>query len=265
MAILRILEIGWLSLMPIAEAAAPYCPIPGFPCPSGGSYFTDYLGRIAAGIGASAAGIIGGLLIFYSLKLAISSTEESNVTEVRTAYLHVIFGAILIAGAAAIASIVPATSIIAVPGSTTTGGTFLEVLEKMINFFFGMMAAAIIINIGYHGARLITAQDDSGGTNARQGMLRGAIGLTMVMVAGTVLGGFDTSSVTNINLELIGAGDFIITLLGALAVVAMVIASIMLVLSVDEQLKDRAKKIIISAGVSLIVVMASAIIITTFI
>ncbi len=258
MVILRILEIGYSSLIPLAEAA--YCPIPGFPCPTGGSYFTDYLGKIAAGIGASIVGIIAGVLIFYSLKLAISGSEESNVTEVRTAYLHVIFGAVIIAGASAISAMVAPASIVATPASFISG-----ILIPMKQFFFSMMGAALIINIGYYGARLITSQDDSGLSNARQGILRGAVGLTIVMVVGSVLGAFETNNPTGINSELLGAGSFIITIFGALAVVAMVGAAIMLVLSVDEQMKDRAKKVIIAVGASVIVVMASAIIIKTFI
>ncbi len=257
MAILRIWEIGYLSLIPLAEAA--YCPIPGFPCPTGGSYFTDYLGRIAGGIAGSIAGIIAGMLIFYNLKLAISGTEESNVTEVRTAYLHVIFGAVLIAGASAISAIVA-------PASTTaTPGTFISnIIIPMKQFFFGMMGTALVINIGYNGARLIVSQDDSGSSNAKQGILRGGIGLTIVMLVGTVLGAFETNVFTGINDELLGAGNFIITIFGALAVVAMVIAAYILIVSADEQMKDRAKKIIITVGASIIVVMASAIIITTF-
>jgi hypothetical protein len=257
MAILRILEIGYLSLIPIAQAA--YCPIPGFPCPSGGAYFSDYLGKIAAGIAASTAGIIAGLLIFYSVKLAISGTDESNVTEVRTAYLHVIFGAVIIAGASAISAIVTPASPVATPGTFIT-----TVLIPMKQFFFGMMGAALIINIGFNGARLIVSQDDSGSTNAKQGLVRGAIGLTIVMLVGTVLGAFETNVITGINSELLGIGDFVITIFGALAVVAMVVAAYILIVSADEQMKDRAKKIIIAVGASVIVVMSSAIIISTF-
>jgi hypothetical protein len=263
MVILRLLDIGYRSLIPIAEAVY-YCPIPGFPCPTGGSYFADYLGKIAIGIGGSIVGIITGVLIFYSIKLAIGGSEESNVTEVRTAYLHVIFGAVLIAGASFIAAIVlpstgPASALGANPGSFIT-----NVIIPMKKFFFGMMAAALIINIGYHGAQLIVSQDDSGMTNARQGMLRGAIGLTIVMISGTVLDAFNTNIITDTNNELFGIGNFIITIFGALAVVAIVVAAIMLVVSVDEQLKDRAKKIMITVAISVLVVMSSKIIISTF-
>lgn len=218
------------------------------------------MGRIASGIGGSIIGIIAGVLIFYSLKLAISGSEESNVTEVRSAYLHVIFGAVIIAGASVISGIVNPTSLVATPA-----GFISNVLIPMKKFFFGMMGAALIINIGYYGARLITSQDDSGLSNARQGILRGAAGLTIVMVVGSVLGAFETKNILGINNELLGAGSFIITIFGALAVVAIVAAAIMLVLSVDDQMKDRAKKVIIAVAASVIVVMASAIIISTFI
>jgi hypothetical protein len=258
MPILRIGNLALSILIPAVEAA--YCPITGFPCPSGGNYFSDYLGRIATGIAVAVAGIIAGMIIFYSLKLAVSGSNESHVTEVRNAYLHLVFGAVLIAGAGWIARIVLPSSAVATPGLFNT-----NVLKPVQNFFFGMMGMALVVNIGYHGARLIVSQDDSGMSNARQGMIRGIIGLTIVMVCAAVLGSFHIGNDTNIKLELFGAGNFIITIFGALALVALVVAGLMLVISVEEQVKERAKKIMLSVMISVIVVSAAGAVITAFI
>ena len=247
--------------------AAPVCPVPGFPCP-GSENLAQWLGRIAGGIVGSLLGIIAAMLIFYSLKLAVSGSDESNVTEVRNSYLHVIFGAVLVAGAAFIAATVPANSAVAVSGSIIT-----NILVPMRNFFFTMIAAALTINIAFQGARLITAQDDGAAGTARQGILKGVIGLAAVLLTGVMVNAFGFDSITgaavgisslSASMELVGIGRFIMTIFGALAVVCIVVAGFFLVISGDEQLKDRSKKIIITTAVAIIVVMASAIILSVF-
>lgn len=269
MDILHIVEyLARAGTGPVWAAIAPACPVAGFPCPSSTGDSIVYLSRIAGGIAGSVLGIITAMLIFYSLKLAISGQEESNVTEVRNAYLHVIFGAVLIAGAGFIASTVPATSIIAQPGSM-----IINVLTPMRDFFFTMVAAALTINIGYHGAKLITVQDDSGAATARQGILRGVAGLAVVLMAGAAVKAFGFNDITGLFIglnitfatnELLGIGRFFMTLLGVMAVVCMVTAGFFLVMATDQQLQDRAKKIVITTGVAVVVATASYAIISVF-
>ena len=62
-----------------------------------------------------------------------------------------------------------------------------------------------------------------------------------------------------------GIINFTLTLIGALAVFTIIIAGIMLVLSVDEGLKDRAKKAIVVAVVGLIVALLSYILVRFFV
>lgn len=266
MANLRIFEAIADILLETAYAAA-VCPVPGFPCP-GAENFSGYVGRIAGTIGGAALGITTAMLIFYSLKLATSGQDESHATEVRSAYLHVIYGAVLIAGASFIAATVPARSGVAVPTSL-----IMYVIIPMRNFFFTMVAAALTINIAYHGAKLIVVQEEGSAGAARQGIIKGVLGLAAVFLAGTAVNTFGFNAFTGaytgvttlfISEELTGIGRFLIVLLGALAVVCVVAAGFFLVISADEQLKDRSKKIIITVAVTLIVVMASAIILSVF-
>ena len=268
MAILYLLEHITSALVTHASAAAfSPCPIAGFPCPTT-IFFPTYVGRIAQGIAGAALGIATGVLIFYSLKLTISGADESSATEVRNSYLHVIFGAVLVAGASFISAMVPATSAVAVPGSMIA-----SILVPMKNFFFAMIAAALTINIAFQGARLITAQDESAAGAARQGIIKGVIGLTAVLLAGVAVKAFGFDSITGAAIapsntlfgtELTGIGSFIMTIFGVLAVVCIVVAGFFLVISGDEQLKDRSKKIIITTAVAIIVVMASYVILKIF-
>lgn len=266
MAFLRIFEAIAGVLMETAYAAA-VCPVPWLPCP-GAENFSGYVGRIAGTIGGAALGITTAMLIFYSLKLATSGQDESHATEVRSAYLHVIYGAVLIAGASFIAATVPANSGVAQPTSM-----LLNVLVPMRNFFFTMVAAALTINIAFHGAKLIVVQEEGSLDASRKGIIKGVIGLAAVFLAGTAVNTFGFNAFTGaftgvttlfISAELTGIGRFLITILGALAVVCMVAAGFFLVISADEQLKDRSKKIIISVAITLIVVSSAYVILSVF-
>jgi hypothetical protein len=249
---LRILEL----LVGTAEAGN-YCPISSIPC--GGLNLPIYLGRVTSGIGVALIGILTGMLIFYTLKLAVSGQDESQGTAVRNAYLHALFGAILVAGATFIVATVPERSTVIIPGGLATG-----ILGPVTVFFFAGAASALVINIGYYATRLIIAQDESGGTNARQGIIRGIIGLSIVLMGGAIVGAFSAGSPLVLADEAIGIGRFLITIFGTLAVVAIVVAGLMLVISADEQLKDRARKIILATAVAIIVVMASGVILSVF-
>ncbi|TSC59551.1 MAG: hypothetical protein Greene041662_423 [Candidatus Peregrinibacteria bacterium Greene0416_62] len=268
MAILNLLNELASALITHASAAAfNPCPVAGFPCPTA-TFFPTYVGKIAQGIAGATLGIATGVLIFYSLKLTVSGADESSSTEVRNSYLHVIFGAVLVVGASFIAAMVPATSAVAAPGSMIA-----SILVPMKNFFFFMVGAALTINIAFQGARLITAQDDSAAGSARQGLIKGIIGLTAVLLAGVAVNAFGFDSITGAPIapsnvlfgtELTGIGSFIITIFGALSVACIVVAGFFLVVSGDEQLKDRSKKIIITTAVAIIVVMASYTILSIF-
>jgi hypothetical protein len=278
MVLLDLIKAMVSAMLPHAYAAMPIvCPAQGIPCPAVASDFVLYLGRIPGAIAGSILGIITAMLIFYSLKLTVSGSDESNVTEVRNAYLHVIFGAVLVAGAAFIASTIPAFTGVTGPGSAVQGIIPKPIIENVLvpmrNFFFTMIAAALTINIGFQGARLIIAQDDGAAGTARQGILKGVIGLAAVLLAGVMINAFGFDSVTGAataisslgaSAELIGIGTFIITIFGVLAVVCIIVAGIFLVISADEQLKDRSKKIIITTAVAILVVMASGIILSVF-
>lgn len=278
MPFIRIVEALTRVIAETALAAAgPTCPIPGFPCPTtliSMEFFDAYVGRIAGTIAGSAFGIIAGMLIFYSLKLATSGQDESHASEVRNAYLHVIFGAVLIAGASFIAAVFqPPSATTAVSNIVQPASLLASVLVPMRNFFFTMVAAALTINIAYHGAKLIVVQEEGSAGAARKGIIQGTIGLAAVFLAGIAVNtfGFDaftgaTSPLTNlpISAELAGIGRFLMMILGGLTVICVVMAGFFLVISADEQLKDRSKKIVIGVAVTFIVVSSTYVILSVF-
>lgn len=64
--------------------------------------------------------------------------------------------------------------------------------------------------------------------------------------------------------EVVGIANFLITLVGALCVVAMILAGIAYVISVDESYKDSAKTAIKVSIVTLVIMLLSYAIVNTF-
>ena len=65
--------------------------------------------------------------------------------------------------------------------------------------------------------------------------------------------------------QLVGLANFLLTFLGVLVVVLMVAAGIMLIVSVDEGLKDKAKTVVKTSIITLAVVLCSYVIVNAFI
>ena len=65
--------------------------------------------------------------------------------------------------------------------------------------------------------------------------------------------------------ELAGLANFILELIAAVSIIAILVAGILLIISVDESLKDRAKRIITGTLITLVIVIASYTLINIFI
>lgn len=247
----------WLLLLLAPEGALAQCPVRSLPCDTDlGGWIRS---KIGGGLEESMVGIVTAMLIFYALKLAISSQDENAVTEVRSAHFHLLFGAVLVTAASVLSKVIPNQSV-----NTIAASPVITTLAKVGNYFLAMVGTALTVYIGYQGIRLIAAQDESEASNAKQGLARSFVGITVVILATTMTDAFDRKNSNILGTELVGLGNFLASLLGTLSVVAIVVAGLFLIVSVDESYKDRAKKIIIGAAVTLIIVLASRSILRVF-
>src|SRR5690606_33535568 len=90
----------------------------------------------------------------------------------------------------------------------------------------------------------------------------GLIGVAIVLLADVTVDYFRPGA-RSIGLagEIGGIVEFLLTIIGALAVLGFIVAGFMLVVSTDESLKDRAKKAIFATVVTMIIVLASSLIV----
>lgn len=226
------------------------CPL-ALPCP--GDAADLYLQNILInGAKGAFGGVLVAMLIFYGFKLIVGADNDSTVGEVYNAYAHAAIGSVLALGAFALANT------FAVPGQVVNATPGNIVLISVASTFKALLATALLFNISYQGYRLVTSQDESQSEKAKKQFLYGMTGAVIVILAGYGVDSFAGRDIGIISREAIGIANFLGTILGAFAFIAMFVAGIFLVISVDEQYKDRAKKVMMTALIVLGVTIMSA-------
>jgi len=198
------------------------------------------------------SGVMFAMIVFYGFKLAVMSKTDSAMADTMRALTFAFVGAVLVLGSYILASSFGTVGVIA-PEETEAG-----IVQVVIAYIVQLVGAVLILNLVVQGFRMIMAKDEGEIGSARTNLIQSLIGAAIVMLATPVLqlvlpGSFDHG----INEEIVGIANFLATLFGLLAALAIVVAGIMLIISVEESLKDRAKSIIIASLVSIIVVMTS--------
>ena len=262
-------------LVPIDILAQDFSNIYADPCPitgvtGVGCYNSPnpvpYIANLISGPRGARSVIFGGLLIamliFYGIKLLLGSHNESTLGEVKMAYGHALAGSVIVGGAFLFADTFAGTT----GGDLVDEAPFNIVILNVILFFKALLATVVVLNIVIQGIRLIVALEDGDIDKARKRLLHGMVGAAFVILASVIVDAFYISRATApIVAEAFGIARFALTIFGALSVIGLIVSGIMLVVSVDESLKDRAKKLIIVCIVALAIVITSYGIINIFI
>jgi hypothetical protein len=198
------------------------------------------------------------MLILYGFTLVVQSRKSEAVQEAIASYTHAFIGAVIFTGAFLLAEAF-ATPNVPVNIEPVQEG----ILERVIAFLVVLVGAVLVANIVVQGIRLILAVNEGNIDTARKNFIQSLVGAAIAMLAKPILslvrpGGFHLG----INDEIVGVANFLGAIFGLMAVVTFIIAGIMLVVSVEDSLKDRAKKLIITSLVAMAVVVASLALLT---
>ncbi len=223
-----------------------------------GNNLDPQFAAIATTLISSFGGILFAMMIFYGFRLVIAAREDNTITETKMAFAQALMGTALTGGAALIANT------FAVQGTLVDASQGNLVLNNVIGFLRALVLAAVMFNLVIQGYRLITAQDESGVQKGRKKILHAAVGAGIVLLVDRMIAAVTGGGVGVVSVELAGIARFLLTIFGALAVIGILAAGVMLIVSVDESLKDKAKKLVIACMIALVIVIASYGIIDTF-
>ncbi len=240
------------ALVPEALLAAfiDPCPIDSLACPGG--FADEYLIRILTnGSKYAFGGILFAMMIWYGFRLMLGSDNDSTISETYTAYAYAMIGTVLAGGAFTIANS------FAVPGVISNQAPLNFVLFGVIAAIRGMLFIALVFNIFFQGYRLVTSQDDSQTEKAKKQFVYGMVGTVIAILADRLVFAVSAVNFGILSIEAIGVANFMGTVLGAFSVIALFVGGLWLILAVNEQNKDKAKKVILTALVILAITMTS--------
>lgn len=249
------------------------CPIGGVSC-VGANESQDYLENLLTGnqgLLTIFTGVVFAMFLFYGIKLLLGSRSDNVITEVRQAYGHAFFGVVIVGAAILLADTFASNTDDIVVESAFNTGT-----SNVINFVAALIATLVLANIVVQGIRLVIALEDGDIDKAKKGFLHGMIGAGIAILALPFVrtftavetsggGGITSGGVESALTQIIGIGQYVTLILGAIAVFGVLVAGIMLVVSYDEGLQDRARKLIVTCLITLAVCLVAYGLVTLFI
>ncbi len=254
-------------LLPILAFAQviPPCPVGGIlPCGGGGSMgLVAYTGNVifpAIRIGFIAVAIV--MFAAFAGRLMFDAEEESTVTDVKNAYSQAIVGAVIISISTFIVD------------SFGRGANFTLVnpvpvtfaVSNIIGYFKLIIGVLLSVVITTQGIRLMLLQgQESEIEQARKKFFHSLLGVGVILLANSIVVAVQpgANSIV-INEEIRGIVNFSLEILAVLAVLSIMVAGVLLIISVDEALKDRAKKIVFGTVITLVIVLSAYAIINYF-
>ncbi len=239
------------------------------PCSAGGGGAFGLSGYVFSKIVLAMESLFvaaAGLALFFSAaRMTLQSSDEGAVSESRQAFLYAIGGATVVGFAR---WIVMAFAPSETGGSLVNTNIIATAAGNIVTYVRLALATGLLANIVIQAFRLIASQGQEEQTNkAKTRLIASFIGVGIVMLANVVMVAVnpELGSSSMIAEEIAGIGNFLITLFGFLAVVAIMVAGFMLVLSVDDGVKEKAKNIIKTSIIALVVVTVAYALVNEFI
>ncbi|UPA22997.1 pilin [Candidatus Peribacteria bacterium] len=260
-------ETGFLAVEPVATSVnlSTVCFITSLYCPGGGSLGAAMYVETTLFNGARLVFSAAAILLFtqYGIRLMMESSDESTISEVKSAYTYGIAGAAIVTLATLIVQAVGqpfgtyGTDNSGVLVSPAVVGDTLHVIVFFMRVMVGTALTAVVV---YQGIRLIILQgQDSEIEKQKQRFFHTLIGVAIITLATTVVSDFlpGSGGSSDLAVQMIGIANFLIVLIGGLSVLTFIVAGLFLVVSTDEGLKDKAKKTIFGTVIGLIIMLTS--------
>ena len=200
-------------------------------------------------------GIAAAAVFYYGARMIISAQNEQSYQDFANSLIYALVGFAIISCAMAFTT-----------AFTTANASVLGVsIESVSAFLIRLALGVFILMIVVSALRMATSGGEQGEFDKWRKVLIGAcLGAGILVLARVMVIAIADRSASAIGGELAGILLFLLTIAGFVCAIAIVAAGIMLIISIDESLKDRAKKTIISTLIALAFVMASYAIISYF-
>lgn len=211
-------------------------------------------------------GVAAGAVFYYGARLVLDSYKDQALSEVNTAFINLLIGFAIIACSAALASAFSTSGLSSDAVADIQPDLVASSLDSVRRFIIAFSAAIFVLIVTIAALQMITSRGEEGEFDKWRKVLVGAVtGVVIMFLADAIVLAVAERDALLILEELRGIAMFLLTIIGFLCAVAIIVAGVLLIVSIDESLRDRAKTTIISTLIALAVVMASYAIIATFV
>lgn len=246
------------------------------PCPLGNAYIpcSTVYGAGAAGLNAfidteiflelriAFAGVMLFFLVYYAVRLILESGDETTAGEIKQAYGHAVTGAVFVSMAGLIVGGV-GNSAAGTLLNSQQGGPLWTIFSTIIIYGKWLMGTLVLIFIVFQGVRLVILHgQDSEVEKQKTRFFHGLIGVAVVLLSSAIVNAVTGSQASILGTEAKGIASFMLEVFGLLVVISFIVSGLFLVLSVDEGLKDRAKKAFYASVIGMVVVFSSYMIVS---
>ena len=219
-------------------------------------------------------GIAAAAIFYYAARLLLNAYNEQSQGEMGTAFLYVLIGFFVIGLSKVFVTAFkgqqnPTTinpnAVNSLINNAENPDALIPGLASVINFLIEGAAGAFILMAVIAGLHMITSNGDQGTFDKwKQVLINRCFGVMIMMLAYFLANGIFAPNHPGILLEeMTGLILFLLTIIGTVSAIALIVAGIFLIVSIDESLRDRAKTTIIGTLISLAITMASYTIIIT--
>lgn len=248
----------------------PLCGVTGLCFSSGGGVLivVDFLVSVAIpairmifiGVGTLYVG-------WFALTMIVEGHDESSLTEQRKAFNYAAIGM----------SIVGLSSLLVATFAPSSAGTaliapapFALAASNFIDFIVVVAGTFLVFHIGLAGFRIIVLQgNESEIDKQKKSFFNGLLGVMILLTARVVVEAvmpvmFSAGPETLVG-EIAGIAKFLLEIVAGLAIVSLLASGILFVVAFhNDTIKQRAKRILLSTIVMLIVVISSHALVSTF-
>lgn len=209
----------------------------------------------------AAGGVILLFVFYYGARMIFESQNESAITDARKSFINALVGFAVLAAMYPLRlafvtgdAFNPVNTAILIPEFTNLRSYIIVVAEGIF-----------VLMMTLHAFRLLTSRGDEGETDkVRKALIMNILGAVLILLANVIVTAVMGGDAGMIAVELAGIAGFMITLIGGIAVLALIVAGILLIVSVDESLKERAKKIVGGSIIAIIIALVSYVVLLAF-
>ena len=207
-------------------------------------------------------------VFYYGFQTIFNSSNEQATTELSNAIFYALIGFAIIGSATVFSNGLSTTGLSTTTSTTAavSGAGVLSHIATVRSFIVNLSASIFFLVIVISAFRMLNSPGDQGSYDKWRKVIVGdVIGAMILFIADAIVVSVSAGTPLALITEFRGIALFLLTVAGFMSGFGLVVAGIMLILSVEEGLQDRAKKIIFGTLISLIVVICLYAIIQTFV